>query len=128
MQISDMVVLLCDDSSMLRAIFKQSLVERGFRNFVEAANGEEAITLFKQHHPDLIFMDIFMPGIDGNETLRKIRLLDPKVPAVMVSSIKSQDLLMEASEIGVLDIIRKPWQPRDIDNMLKKIQDYITNL
>ena len=83
--------LIVDDSPILRKSLRTILEKNGFTVSGEAANGVEAIKLFKESKPDLVTIDILMPQMGGIETLRFLKGLDPDVKAVMVSSLSEKE-------------------------------------
>ena len=110
-------VLVVDDSRMVRAVAKKILV-KGNYEVIEAVDGVHAITAIEEEHPDLVLLDIIMPGIDGNEVLRRVRATEfgKELPVVIMTST---DSLVEedANENGRL---AKPFKP---DGLLQMIGD-----
>ena len=104
-------ILVVEDSVTQREIFRRLFAEDGaFTVVAEAATGEEAILLVQQHHPDVVLMDIHMPGMGGIEATREIMRVCP-VPIVVASAtLRKQDidLAMKAIEAGAVSVIEKP--------------------
>ena len=104
-------LLIVDDSVTQREIFRQLFAEDGaFTVVAEAATGEDAIRLVQQHLPDVVLMDIHMPGIGGIEATREIMRVCP-VPIVVASAtLRKQDvdLAMKALAAGAVSVIEKP--------------------
>ncbi|HTZ20541.1 MAG TPA: response regulator [Opitutaceae bacterium] len=115
-------VLLIDDESHIRKFVGLLLKQLGSPTIVEAANGLEAIALYQQERPDLVLLDVNMPGIDGLATLRKLRELDPEVVAIMLTSLASRQMVEGAAELGACLYIRKD-TPKD--EMLKMLRETI---
>lgn len=104
-------LLIVEDSVTQREIFRRLFAEDGAFTIVgEAATGEEAIRLVQQHLPDVVLMDIHMPGMGGIEATREIMRVCP-VPIVVASAtLRKQDidLAMKAIEAGAVSVIQKP--------------------
>ncbi len=75
---------------------------------VTASNGPQGLLRLKETLPDLVFLDISMPHMDGSETLRLIRELDPKVQVIIVSGYASENLARELLAQGAYDFFQKP--------------------
>lgn len=103
------LTLIVDDDAMMRLIAKQTLLQHGFR-VIEAGNGEQALALFDQEHPDLVLLDVVMPGIDGYETCRRLRKLanGRHVPVLMLTGLDDLESINSAYEAGATDFVSKP--------------------
>ncbi|MDH5387690.1 MAG: response regulator [Gammaproteobacteria bacterium] len=104
-------VMVVDDSRMVRAIAKKILVKASYE-VVEVADGEYALEEIEKQCPDLVLLDIVMPGIDGNEVLRRIRQTEfgQHLPVIVMTSTDSV-VEADSSETGRL---AKPFKPNDI--------------
>ncbi len=109
-------VLMVDDEEQFRATTKKILDKRGFDTIV-AESGEEAIDKIKEN-PDVVILDIKMPGIDGHEALRQIKKLKPDLPVIMLTGHGAMPSAMEALATGAYDYLTKPC---DIDLLASKI-------
>lgn len=114
-------LLIVDDSSFMRKIMKK-IVEKEDIEVFEAGSGEEAIKKFKEVNPDLITMDITMPGKNGLETLVELKKYDPHAKIIMCSSMVYKENIEEAIQKGAIDFIIKPFKD---DIYLKSIQKYL---
>ena len=105
-----MNIIIVDDEMIERKAMKRFIEESVPNSLVlaEAANGRKAIELAKQHQPDLMIMDIHMPGIDGLEATRQIITELPNTKFIMVSAYNSFDYAKEAMKQGVKEYILKP--------------------
>jgi CheY-like chemotaxis protein len=111
-------VLMVDDEEQFRATTKKILDKRGFDTIV-AESGEEAIDKIKEN-PDVVILDIKMPGIDGHEALKQIKKLKPDLPVIMLTGHGAMPSAREALATGAFDYLSKPC---DIDLLASKITD-----
>ena len=116
--------MVCDDAIFMRKFLKKVIEQNGDKVIAEATNPDEAIDYYMQHKPDLMLLDIIMPrgkkASDGIEALRAIISQDPKAKVVMCSSLGQEKLIDEAKQIGAVDFIAKPFQPKQITQVLSK--------
>ena len=115
----DVTILICDDSILARKQLKDSIKKCGFDSFLEASNGQEAIDLYKEHQPDLVFVDIVMPIKDGVEAIHEIRGFDPNAHVIVVSPVGTQTQLKNAIMEGARDFIQKPFTDSGIKEIIK---------
>jgi two-component system chemotaxis response regulator CheY len=115
-------ILLVDDEPHIRKFVGLLLKQIGSPTIIEAANGEEALALYQQERPDLVLLDINMPGLDGLATLRKLRELDPEVVVIMLTSLANRQMVEGAADLGACLYIRKD-TPKD--EMLKMLRETI---
>ncbi len=106
------VVLWIDDNSSLRKLAQRALTKTGFE-CVTASSGEEAISMMDYIEPDLILLDIEMPGMNGFETCASIQVIRRQagrnlVPILMVSGHDDIEFLDQAYDLGIIDILLKP--------------------
>ncbi len=100
-------ILICDDSLLVRKKLKDCLVECGDYNVVEAANGQASVELFRQHKPDLVFLDIVMPDKSGIDALNEMNAINKDTKIIMLSSSGTKSNLKAAMEAGAVDFIQK---------------------
>lgn len=112
-------ILICDDSILARKQLKDILVEHGYNNFLEASNGQEAIDVYKENNPELVFVDIVMPVKDGVQAIHEIREFDPEANIIVVSSVGTQTQLKNAIIEGARDFVQKPYTNSGIADILK---------
>ena len=98
-------VLVADDSSTMRKIILRSLQAVGVPDAIEAADGTEAINLFKPGEFDMVLTDWNMPGKTGLDVTQAIRALDPKVPIIMITTEAEKERVMQAIQAGVSDYL-----------------------
>jgi len=114
-------ILVVDDLRSIRLTLGGILEDNG-HNVVTVENGYQAIEAAGGTHFDVIFMDIKMPGIDGVQTYREIKKIDPKSAVVMMTAYSVEDLVKEALEEGAYAIIYKPF---DIDRVIAIIEELL---
>lgn len=107
-------VLITDDAAFMREMLREILTDGGYEVVAEAADGDEALTRFREHRPDVITLDIVMPGKSGLDVLREITSLDPGACIVMCSALGQEALVMEALEAGAKEYIIKPFKPDQV--------------
>ena len=107
MKFDDTKILISDDSILARKQLKDILSQFGTPTFLEAANGQDAIDIYKKESPSLVFLDIVMPIKDGNAVIHEITDFDPDATIIIVSSVGTQSQLREAIEAGASDFIQK---------------------
>lgn len=105
-------VLICDDALFMRKVIDQAMTSGGFEVVGEAETGSEAVDKYQTLKPDVVIMDLMMPGMTGIEALREIMKRDPTACIIMCSSVGNEALVTEAMKAGARDYIVKPFQPR----------------
>ena len=105
---SDKTILIVDDEPSVRSSLKGVLEDEDFKVFT-AKSGEEAIEMMPKTMPDVILLDVLMPGgIDGIETLRRIKAFNADTIVIMFSAHGTIDMAVKAMELGALDFVEKP--------------------
>lgn len=100
-------IMVVDDEPMVRNLLSQFLTLRGYR--VHAAkDGPDALSLLKQEHPQLVILDVYMPGMNGVDVLRQLRANDYKGAVIALSASQDEELLQEMLDLGSVDIMGKP--------------------
>jgi CheY-like chemotaxis protein len=115
-------VLVCDDEPVLRMLVRATL-EQGDYAVVEARDGDEAIELARHEHPDLILLDMMMPGRSGNEVLRELRS-DPETTEtpVIVLTARAQAADREAMDAaGATHYLTKPFSPVGLAALVEEV-------
>lgn len=111
-------ILIGDDSILARKQLKDILANSNCSNFIEAANGQEAIDKYKTEKPDLVFLDIVMPVKDGITAVTEIRQFDKDADIIIVSSVGTQSQLKQAIEAGARDFVQKPLNSEQIQGII----------
>ncbi len=106
-------ILVVDDQSANRRVVSALLEREGYR-VVAAGSGEEALASYEASEPDLILLDMMMPGMDGFEVLQALKDRGLVVPVVFVTAAHDRDLLLRAFDAGVVDYVTKPFLPEEL--------------
>ncbi|MGH7684364.1 MAG: response regulator [Vulcanimicrobiaceae bacterium] len=114
-------VLIVDDAVVMRMMIKDILSKNGFEIVGEAQNGADAVEKYKDLRPDVVTMDMVMPGVDGIAAVKQIVSVDPAAKILMCTSLGQEALLNEAMEAGAKSYITKPFQPSKILESLEKV-------
>lgn len=102
-------IMIVDDAAFMRKKIRKILTANGYSEIQESASGKEAIEAYAEYKPDLVTMDIIMPGMDGIATLQEIRSIDPDAKVIMISAMGQKRMVVEAIQAGALDFILKPF-------------------
>ena len=113
-------VLVTDDSILMRRIITEALLDDDWEIVAEAGNGDEAVALYQEHHPDVVTMDIVMPGCNGLDALTEIIQYDPNAMVVVVSALNQTKMISDAIRRGAQDFIAKPFLPEQIQDTLNE--------
>jgi len=106
-------VLVVDDDGMIRALFRETLEKEG-HTVIGASTGAEGIKCVKESDFDLVFLDLKMPGMDGVELFKQIKIAKPELPVTIVSGYPGSEMMERAIKHGPLGIMNKPFKIADI--------------
>lgn len=99
-------ILVVDDEPAFCEVLRDFLKSKGY-NVVVANSGDEALSTYLEERPDVVLMDVRMPGKDGLTTLKELKGIDPEVKAVMVSAVHDEEVVQQAKSEGAF-YIHKP--------------------
>ena len=118
---SPLTCLIVDDSAFMR--FHLRRMVDSFDNIIasEAANGNEALREYGRLKPDIVLMDIVMPGLEGVETVKRICSEDPKARVIMVSSVSYREKVSEAMSAGAKCFIPKPVTTEELRKAIQSV-------
>ncbi len=114
---SENIILIADDDKLIRTAMSKLLAMTG--TLVQEENGAKVITQYLNHNPDIVFLDIHMPGKNGLETVKDLIALDPDAFIILLSADSSADNVLKALEEGAAGFLSKP-------PAKEKVQDYIS--
>lgn len=107
-------VLIVDDSVVMRTMIRDVLTKNGFEVVGQAKNGVEAMDLYTKLRPDLVTMDVIMPGETGIDVVKKIMAVDAGAKILMVSGLNQKSLVLQAMESGAREFVVKPFEHKDL--------------
>lgn len=120
-----MKILVTDDSRIARKLvirtLKQLLPEED--QIIEASNGLEAVENYEKENPDLVFLDLTMPLMDGFEALEKIINIDNKAKVIVISADIQKGSMEKVSNLGALGFIKKPVNEESMKEVLKRFNN-----
>jgi len=117
--------LIIDDEELTLRTISRSLRQDGFEVFT-ALSGEDGLKLFHDEEPDLILLDMVLPGIDGVEVLRQIKQANPNAIVIMMSAYHLVERAVEAMKLGAFDYLVKPFQLEDLMTTLHRAAEVLT--
>ncbi|MFA5084794.1 MAG: response regulator [Candidatus Omnitrophota bacterium] len=110
-------ILTVDDQMGIDSFFYEFFTVRNYEVF-NALNGKEALKIVEKEKPRIILLDINMRGMDGIETLKKIREIDKDAVIIMVTGVKDEDTIQKAKDLGADDYITKPLSLEYLDKVV----------
>ncbi len=120
-------VLIADDEALVSEMLQATLEKLGHTVIGDAANGEEAIRLTTERRPDVVLMDIDMPGMDGVTAAKRIQKECP-TPVIVVTAFDTPGLVQKASDAGVVAYLVKPPNPRELERTLMLAVDRFADM
>lgn len=106
-------VIIAEDEALIRLDLKEMLIEEGYDVCAEASDGQEAIDFAVALHPDLVILDVKMPGVDGLAAAERI-CADKIAPVVILTAFSQRELVVRARDAGVMGYLVKPFQKSDL--------------
>jgi two-component system chemotaxis response regulator CheY len=113
-------VLIVDDSHFMRNLLSQILDEE-YHIAAQAANGAEAVKLYKEHSPDIVMMDIVMPKANGIKATAAIKKLDPESKVIMCTSVGQREKMKLAVKAGADGYVTKPFEEPSVRKAIKDV-------
>jgi DNA-binding response OmpR family regulator len=104
-------ILVIDDDEVLLSLLQHLLADEGYEIF-STADGPRGISLYKEHRPDIVLLDLALPSMNGLEVLKKIREFDSGARVAIVTGYGSTESADVAYRYGAVDFIQKPFDPK----------------
>jgi DNA-binding response OmpR family regulator len=115
-------ILIVDDEKNIRLTLSRTLEVLGVETD-SAEDGEQALAKLKEKEFGLILLDLHMPGVDGMEVLRQVRVIRPDIRVIIITAFGTVELAVEAMKLGAVDFIQKPCVPEEIRKMVTRVMD-----
>ena len=115
-----MKVLVVDDEDFICELLDEFLSLKGY-DVITARNGDEALLYFVDNKPDLVLLDIRMPGISGVKVLGKIKNIDKDARVIMLSAFGDSGTVQDALKLGAVHYLQKPVEFEQLSNILKSL-------
>jgi len=109
----------------MRKLLGNTLKDIGYSNIVFAQDGYEAVDKAREIQPEVVTLDVSMPGMDGLEAIKKILQVSCDSKIIMVSAVTSEKVIQQAMKNGAVAYIPKPFSRKDVENGLRQCNAYI---
>jgi len=113
-------ILTVDDAIYMRAMLKKILDSQGYE-ILEAGDGQAGVAAYQAEKPDLVLMDITMPGMDGITATKQIVEGDPAAKVVICSALGQQAMVLEAVKAGASEYVVKPFEPEQVIEVVQRV-------
>ncbi|MEF3303249.1 response regulator [Paenibacillus sp. GYB003] len=110
-------VLIVDDQNGIRVLLVEVFSNEGYDTF-QASNGKLALEIVRKESPDLVLLDMKIPGMDGLDILKHIKQIDTSIKVIMMTAYGELDMIKEATDLGALTHFTKPF---DIDDLRQAV-------
>ncbi|EGL82891.1 response regulator receiver protein [Caldalkalibacillus thermarum TA2.A1] len=117
-------ILIVDDQYGIRMLLSEVFQSEGYLTF-EAANGQQALEITRKERPNLVLLDMKIPGMNGLDILKHLKEYDSTIQVIMMTAYGELDMIKEAMQLGALTHFAKPF---DIDELRKKVGEYLLPL
>ncbi|MED1061002.1 response regulator [Bacillus licheniformis] len=114
-------ILIVDDQYGIRVLLNEVFNKEGYKTF-QAANGIQALDIVKNQRPDLVLLDMKIPGMDGIEILKRMKIIDEGIRVIIMTAYVELDMIQESKELGALTHFAKPF---DIDEIRDAVKTYL---
>lgn len=120
-------VLIVDDIPYVRKFLTEIFTAAKFQVVGQAADGAQAVEQYSKLRPDLVTLDIVLPGVTGIDALRQIRVINKDAKVIVITALNQEMLIMESINEGAKDYVLKPFTPLDILKSVEKIFSHGTS-
>lgn len=117
------VILMIEDEEHIRIVFRDAMFDEGVM-VIGIANGEDGVEFYKDHHDEitLVVLDLSLPGISGEETFQRLKVIDPKIRVVISSGFPNEDVTKKFKGTGVVGYLQKPY---DYSTLVSTMTTYL---
>ncbi len=115
-------ILIIDDDDQLRKSFEKLLIGEGY-SVQSAASGESGLAMIRDEPPELVILDMRLPGMNGLETFEQINKSDPKLPVIIMTAYGTTETAIEATKKGAFDYVLKPFEIPDMLSVIRQAHD-----
>ena len=114
-------ILVCEDDPAMTRIFQFLLRQQGIRKVINTGSGEHVVQMTKSDKPDLILLDLMLPGKDGLTVLKELKQDEETrfIPVIVVSGKEAQEQVRQAMMAGAIDYVIKPFEPMELGSRIK---------
>lgn len=117
-----MRVLIVEDNALTRMMLRSLLEQLKWEVAGEAEDGKEAVKVFAEVKPDVVFLDLILPGQSGLEALEEILKIDPNAKVVIITAVEQDEINKQLADKGATAILRKPFSFDEFRELLKRIE------
>src|SRR3954466_6299662 len=114
-------ILIVDDQYGIRILLNEVFQKEGYQTF-QAASGFQALEIVENHSPDLVLLDMKIPGMDGIEILKRMKVIDQDIRVIIMTAYGELDMIQEAKDLGAITHFAKPF---DIDDIRKAVEKHL---
>jgi two-component system, response regulator, stage 0 sporulation protein F len=112
-------ILIVDDQYGIRILLNEVFQREGYTTY-QAANGMQALEIARKHRPDLVLLDMKIPGMDGIEILKRLKEIDSDIKVIIMTAYGELDMIQETKELGAIMHFAKPFDIDDLRAAVKK--------
>jgi two-component system response regulator (stage 0 sporulation protein F) len=112
-------ILIVDDQYGIRILLNEIFQKEGYQTF-QAANGVQALSIVAKETPDLMILDMKIPGMDGLEILRRVKKTNPEINVIIMTAYGELDMIHEAMDLGAITHFAKPFDIDEIREVVRK--------
>nr|WP_096156332.1 MULTISPECIES: response regulator [Bacillus] len=114
-------LLIVDDQFGIRILLNEVFSKEGYQTF-QAANGYQALDIVEKHSPDLVLLDMKIPGMDGIEILKRLKAINKDIQVIIMTAYGELDMIQESKDLGAITHFAKPF---DIDEIREAVRKYM---
>lgn len=116
----DKKIMIVDDALFMRKTIRRILESNGYTEILEMADGESALSVYDEEKPDLVILDITMPGMSGLAVLEELIRRNPQAKIVMCSAVGQEMMIQKAVVMGASDFIVKPFKTEEFQRIIRR--------